>query len=127
MRKILLLICLVFTVVSFAYPNYVLPFGSYTYEYTIAGEKNKASYEFKFNGEVNFKATEKSDPDKLFYKLKGNEIIISADKTFDDNDQHIRIDSVFKFENFRNDIAMWISIGVGIFTLVLIITIPRKR
>ncbi len=130
-RKLLLLICLAFVVIGFAYPCVILPVGSYT---TKVGNIS-TSYKFAFDGtmEIVVKTNDKDSKDKeiktdAFYKLKGNKVIISLDEEFDKNDMSIQICSFYSLAGgFQNISAMIVAGGVGVIALVLILTIPRKR
>lgn len=125
LRKILLLICVAFAVLCYGYPCLIMPFGSYEYTYEVAGISTTASYTFGFDGKVTQKIGDIET--EAFYKLKGNKIVLSLDETFDDDDNEIAISSIYKLGNYTNKIGMYISIGVGVLALALIITIPSKR
>ena len=134
LRKFLLLLCLAFAVVAFGYPCFVVPFGSYDYKITNNGVTNEFSYSFKFNGTVvitNFNAEngEKESEFTSYYKLKGNKIIISPDKKFDDDNNSIMaIASIYRLgDTAFNVYACAVSIGVGLIAAVLILTFPIKK
>jgi len=125
MRKILLTISIVFVVVCYGYPCLILPFGSYKHDTTVLGEKIETVYEFKFNGQVKISVNDVGS--EYFYKLKGNEIIISEDKKFDDTDTKISISSIYNIGGAVNVIGQFVAIGVGVMALVLVLTIPKKK
>lgn len=125
MRKILLVISIAFVVLCYGYPCLILPFGEYKYETTIAGAKIETIYEFKFNGRVNISVNDAEQ--QYYYKLKGNEIIISDDKTFNDEDSKLAISSIYKIGNMVNQIGQFVAIGIGVMALVLVLTIPSKK
>lgn len=131
-RKILLLICVAFVVVCYAYPCFVLPFGSYTGTMGDGDSKVEVSMTFGFDGKVKTKIGDHSQEE--YYKISGNSIIISSDKTFDDNDVEIKLDSMYNFAlsegilelEVQNNIGFYMTIGVGILAIVLIV-LPNKR
>ncbi len=129
MRKILLILCIAFVVVCYGYPCFVLPIGTYKYTATTKiGDKEistTTTYEFDFKGNAVIKNGDVETEYK--YKLKGDEIILSLDEEFDDNDLKIQISSMYKLNGAINSIGMWITIGVGVLAFVLVITIPRKN
>lgn len=130
-RKFLLLICLAFVVIGFAYPCVILPVGSYTSK---VGDIS-TSYKFAIDGTMEIVVKTKGKDDKenqikkdAFYKLKGNKVIISLDEEFDDKDLSLQICSFYSLTGgFQNISAMVIAGGVGFIALVLILTIPRRR
>ncbi len=125
MRKILLILSIVFVVVCYGYPCVILPFGTYKYETTMFGSKIETTYEFKFNGKVKIGINDEKT--EYYYKLKGNEIIISDDKKFDDNDSKIAISSIYNIGGAINQVGQFLAIGVGVMALVLVCTLPKKK
>ena len=123
-RKILLLICVAFVVVCYGYPCFLLPFGNYEYKQEVAGAEITSSYSFAFNGKFTHKVGDIET--EGFYKLKGNNIILSEDETFDDNDVQIKLTSMYEFNNHINKIGIYSTIGIGILSLILIVTIPKR-
>lgn len=139
MRKIFLLLCVAFAVVCYAYPCFVLPFGTYNYDYMnqYTQKMETATLQFGFNGKV-----VDQDGVEMFYKLNGTEIIISEDEKFD-----AATDMVVKYKNiyqlhvpadgvdekpaavltYRNVIGLYVTIGIGVVAVLLVITIPRKK
>ena len=132
-RKILLLICVAFVVVFYAYPCFILPFGSYTGEIGDGETKYEVSMTFGFDGKVKTKIGEYEQEE--YYKIDGSSIIISEDKTFDDNDTEIRLNSVYQYTledgsltlDVQNDIGMYMAIGIGVFAVILILLPNRRR
>ena len=125
MRKILLILSIVFVVVCYGYPCLILPFGTYKHETTMMGSKIETTYEFKFNGKVKIAINDASE--EYYYKLKGNEIIISDDKTFNDDDSKISISSIYNIGGAINQIGQFVAIGIGVMALVLVCTLPKKN
>lgn len=125
MRKILLLLSIVFVVFCYAYPCFVLPFGAYKYETTYGGVKVETTYQFKFNGKVKIKSGELEH--ELYYKVKGNELILSEDKEFTEDDSKVEMASMYKIGEAVNAIGQYTAIGVGVLSLLLVITIPKKK
>ncbi len=142
-RKIVLLLCVAFVVVAYGYPCLIIPFGSYENKTTVADITTETSYSFKFNGKVKVvvEVYGKDNKDEalkteseLYYKLKGNKIIISEDKEFSEDveggDTVVYISSIYRVNDlldYFNVYACAITIGVGIVAVALILTIPRKR
>ena len=129
-RKIVLLICIAFVVVCYGYPCLMLPFGSYTYTYKVGEETKEISLQFNFNGTV----IEDGKKEVSYYKLKGREIIISDDKTFDESDEVVKINNLYELNRdyvltsvtLKNNIAMYITIGVGVLAVIMILTAPNR-
>lgn len=131
-RKLLLILCLAFGVLAFGYPCLVLPVGNYS----MTVDKVTTSYQFNWNGKGTMKITLNPDEGEkqetttdFYYKLDWkNGVKISADETFDDDDITLPISNIFRLgSKFKNQIAMWISIGVGVLDLLLVLTIRKKR
>ena len=131
-RKLLLLICIAFVVIGFAYPCVVLPVGSYSAK---TGINEVTSFSFSFDGKVEIEVRQevKDGEDtsvitKGYYKLEKDKVIISTDDEFDKNDLHIRISSFYRLEGGYQNIASMIVAGsVGVIALFLILSIPSKR
>ncbi len=131
-RKILLLICVAFVVVCYAYPCFVLPLGTYNGEIGNGENVVEVSLKFDFNGKVKIKMAESESEQN--YKLSGNYVIISEDEAFDDKDLKIKLNSIYNFAmnegivdiNMQNDIGMYMAIGIGAFAIILIL-LPNRR
>lgn len=132
-KKIVLLICVAFVVVCYAFPCFILPFGSYKGEIGSGESKVNVEMNFGFDGKVKTKIGDVKQTQ--YYKLNGNEIIISDDKTFDDSDVKIKLDSMYQFSlangglgvEMQNDIGMYMAIGVGALAVVFILLPSRRR
>lgn len=139
MRKIILILSFVFLAITYIFPCFILPIG--TYKGTIKDNETKIelSLKFKFTGKVETKSG-KNDSISYYYKIKGDEIIISDDKTFNNEDIKVSIDSFnkinavsltndmsFGIAEYENKIASFITYGVLVLDAVLIITIPKKK
>lgn len=122
MKKFLLLLCIVFVVVCYGYPCFILPFGEYKGKTEILGISQEASFNFKFDGTVKLKSTigSTSVEKDYFYQLKGNTVVISVDKTFDETDSKIQINNMYKLGELTNTIGMIITIGVGVLATALV-------
>ncbi len=127
MRKILLIICVAFVVLCYGYPCFILPFGEYSKTYELAGVSVEETYKFNFNGTCVHSLGELTT--EYHYKLSGNDVILSINDTFDDEDDFtISINSMYNVGNgFFNQVGMYVAIGVGVAALLLIVTIPRKN
>ncbi|MBR6778974.1 MAG: hypothetical protein IKM43_02345 [Clostridia bacterium] len=125
MRKILLLICIAFVVVCYGYPCLVLPFGEYTYTTKVADQEITSTIKFNFKKKATWTIGDLSAT--YNYKLKGNEVVLSLDDTFDNEDDvKLSISSIYRLGEYNNQIGLWTTIGVGVAALVLVITIPKK-
>jgi hypothetical protein len=132
LRKVLLFLSLAFIVVCYGIPCVILPLG--TYETTIGSGDSAVTFEMKFDfkGNVKTKSSESEEWSSMFYKLKGQTVIISSDKEFDDSDMKMSIENMYEVNypivgSLKNDIGFYIAIGVGILDLLLIATIPSKK
>ena len=130
-RKLLLLICIAFVVVCYGYPCLILPLGSYTYNYEdLEGNKQEMSLQFNFNGTL---IVDGSD-NVSYYKLKGDKVIISNDKNFEEEAFELKIKNFYELEgdlvvtdlSLKNNIAMYSTIGVGALAVVLVLITPNK-
>lgn len=132
-RKIVLTLCIVFAVVAFGYPCFVIPFGSYDYKLTSNGETKQFSYAFKFDGTVvktdyNVDTGEKEQVTTMYYKYKGNKIILSVDDKFGDEDEVMAIASIYRLGNTAfNVYGCAVAIGVAVIAAALVLTAPIKR
>lgn len=125
-RKIVLILCVAFVVVCYGYPCFILPFGEYVRSTEVGNIQIEAKYNFDWDGTVT-KEDEFGLTTKYYYKLKGNEVLLSVDENFDDYDISISINSLYNIDNgYFNQVGYYVAIGVGILALVLIITIPRR-
>ena len=127
LRKIVLILCVAFVVVCYGYPCFILPFGEYVRTTEIGNITTESTYNFDWDGTVT-KEDEFGFTTKYYYKLKGNEVLLSVDENFDDDyDISISINSLYNIDNgYFNQVGYYVAIGVGILALVLIITIPRR-
>lgn len=127
MRKILLIICVAFVVLCYGYPCFILPFGEYSKTYELAGVSIEETYKFDFHGKCVHSLGELTT--EYHYKLSGNDVILSVNDTFgDEDDSTISINSMYNVGNgFFNQVGMYVAIGVGVAALLLIVTIPRKN
>ena len=143
MRKLLLLLCVAFAVVGFCYPCVIFPFTDYTCTIKIAETDVTTSYNFKLNGKVDITIKTSNsllntkDTKTKYYKLdfKNRKVLINDTKEFE-NAQGFSIDNIYnlnmgsgvkELDLYKNKIAMWTSVGIGIFAVLLIITIPKKH
>lgn len=132
LRRILLLICLAFVVVIYAFPCFVLPFGTYKATYTdpITEEKETECWKFGFDKTI------KDEDGNLvyYYRLKGDKIELANDEEFSST-KEISLSNAYTFDvdfvlyqlKFVNSIGIWASVGIGVLALVCIITIPNRK
>ena len=126
-RKILLLICVAFVVVCYAFPCFTLPFGSYKGEIGVGELKVEKTLTFDFNGKVKVKTGK--DEREHYYKLDGNYVVISEDNKFDDQDMKVKLNSMYSLDygtELINNVGMYMAIGIGALAVILIL-LPNKR
>ena len=94
MRKLLSLLCILFVVVCYAYPCFVLPFGEYKLEKVIS-EDQKIELTLKFDlNKVTI--TEGKIEEVYYYKVDGNQIVLSEDTNFTEDDNFkLQLNSIF--------------------------------
>ena len=127
-RKLILILCVAFVVVCYGYPCFILPFGEYVRTTEIGNAKVEAKYDFNWDRTVNHE-DELGITTKYYYKLKGNDILLSLDDDFEgDTNITISINSLYNISNgYFNQVGMYVAIGVGVLALLCIITIPRRN
>ena len=134
-RRILLLICLAFVVVCYAYPFFVMPFGEYAYSTTTEGVTSTVTYKFAFGGqgEVTTKIGGVASSTKFTYKTSGQKVLIKNEDSSGEyeltlgNMYQVSLGMLGTTVNLKNNIGMWISIGVGAVAVVAIIWPSRRR
>lgn len=129
LKKLLLLVCVAFAVVCYAYPCFILPFGTYSGVRGTGESKVDISVSFGFNGKAEYK--QGNSTSEKYYKLEGNKVILSDDDKFDNSDIEIQLTSMYKLSvdadvSMSNNIGMSIAIGVGALAVILIL-LPSKR
>lgn len=129
MRKLLSLLCILFVVVCYAYPCFVLPFGEYKLEKVIS-EDQKVELTLKFDlNKVTI--TEGKIEQVYYYKVDGNEIVLSDDTNFTEDDNFkLQLNSMYEIgygEKATNDIGMYIAIGVGVLAVILVLLPSKKK
>lgn len=126
MRKFLLLFSIAFVFICYIFPFFVLPFGTYKIEQEITpGTKIESTYKFKLNGkfEINISGVKQ----EFYYKVKGNKLIVSEDKEFNDKDQKIELGSVYNINGAINSTGKYIAIGVESVALLMALSLPSKK
>ena len=126
-RKILLLICMAFIALVYAYPCVMMPFGSYSGSIGSGDSKVERTMTFDTKGKVKIKTAD--DEREHYYKMDGRTVIISEDETFNEDDYSVRLNSIYEFnyENqMVNNIGLYMTIGVGALMFLLIV-LPNKR
>lgn len=131
-RRIILLLCLVFAIFVYAFPCFVLPFGTYkaTYTNALTQETETAYMSFTFDGKI------KDEDGNIvnYYRLKGNKIEVSDDEDFSSthalsltNAYTVTLTPLGYEIKYINQIGLWASVGVGVLALLCIVTIPSRR
>ncbi len=127
LRKILLILCVAFVVLCYGYPCFILPFGEYVSSMEVANVTVETKYNFNWDGTCTYEDITGTIT-KYYYKLSGNDVLLSENDNFDDDDNvSISINSLYNIGNgYFNQVGMYVAVGVGVLALLLIITIPRK-
>lgn len=135
-RKIFLTLAIAFVVLCYGYPMFILPFGSYKYNYKVGDQTKTVELQFKWDGSY------KLDDSTGFYKLKGNKIYLNDTKDFGnlDDKTYMIISNMYnvKFSmpigesadvsvQFSNKIGEYVAIGIGVVSLLLVLSIPNRR
>ena len=124
MRKLLLILCLAFVIVCYGYPCLVIPFGTYLCKTEELGEEVISTIKFGFDKKAEYTIGDITTD--VYYKLSGNTVILSVDEEFNDSDMEITIGSIYRIGEYNNLVGLITTIGIGIFALCLIITIPKR-
>lgn len=140
-RKLFLTIAIAFVVLCYGYPMFILPFGSYNYEYKVADTKHTVTLTFKFDGSYKM-AEGETVIDGGYYKLKGNKIYLNDEKNFDDVSEldSMTINNMYNVKSsftiggvefaareFQNKVGVYIAIGVGVLSLLMVLSFPNRR
>lgn len=128
-RKIFLTLTIALVVLCYAYPMFVLPFGSYTYK----KDDLQGTATFKIDGSYSIKLGDSETTG--FYKVKNGKIYIGDEKDVDTSDDGSAIATVNNFYSItilnaklENPIGKYSMLGIGVVSLLLVLSIPdRKR
>lgn len=140
-RKLLLLLCIAFVVIGYAYPCVVLPVGTYNGQIS---ETETRSYKFGWGGMVDITSKVKNEKEEQeaavtitqYYKLKGDRILICENEKFEENVEELQICSIYKISgigdegqnaNCTNIGSIVLTSCVGFVAVLLILSIPSKR
>ncbi|MBE7077012.1 MAG: hypothetical protein E7374_03905 [Clostridiales bacterium] len=133
MRKILLLLCIAFVVVCYAYPCLICPFGEYENKTTVGNVTTTSTLKFNFNGKVE-QTTQvgdsKAQKTEYYYKLKkDNKVAIYEDKDCKNEIVRMNIDSIYELNfltEYKNNVGFYTAIGVGVLAVLLVLW-PSKK
>lgn len=135
-RKLFLTLAIAFVVLCYGYPMFILPFGTYKYNYKVGDKTETVELQFKWDG--SYKLGENTG----FYKLKGNKIYLNDTKDFGnlEDKNYMIISNMYnvKFSmplggsadvsvQFSNKIGEYVAIGIGVVSLLLVLSIPNRR
>lgn len=126
MRRILLLLCVVFVALAYAVPCFVLPFGSYEQTSEVAGVSVKTTLSLTINGEAKYKIGDTEEV-KCFYKIKDGEVNLYLEKDSEEVFQTLTINSFNKLNGMKNKIGDYITIAFGVIAVVGILLPYKKR
>lgn len=136
-RKIFLTLTIALVVFCYGYPMFVLPFGDYKYSYKVGDATKTITMNFKFDGSY---AVKGDAPETTgYYKVKKGKLYLASSKDdlkeVDENDG-VPISNMYEFGyelgtlgnvKFENTIGKYTMIGVGVLSLLLVISIPNRR
>lgn len=136
-RKIFLTLAIALVVLCYGYPMFVLPVGNYKYSYKSGEETKTATLTFRFDGSYSldgFGASELTG----YYKVKNGKLFFNDTKDFSavDEEDGIKITNVYELTmdvgtssswTFENAIGKYTMLGVGVLSLLLVLTIPSSK
>lgn len=132
LRRILLLLCLAFVVVVYAFPCFVLPIGNYEAKYKniLTNEEETKTLTFTFDKTIK----DENGDVVYYYRMKGNKIELSNDQEFTSSTE-ISLSNAYTIiftplgieMKFVNKIGVWATVGVGVVALLCVITIPSRK
>lgn len=136
-RKLLLILSIAFAVFAFGYPCMIFPYTNYTYTYTEKEVEISSTLKFQLNGRVKITGDTSLgslglvEQENYYYKIsfKDQKVLISDTKEFE-NAMKLDINNIYSLggnNGYTNNVAKWTSLGVGVVTLLLVLTIPTKR
>ena len=136
-RKIFLTLAIALVVFCYGYPMFVLPFGDYKYNYKVGDQTKTATMSFKFDGSYALKDGELEQTG--YYKVKKGKIYFADNKDDlknKDESDGMSVSNMYEigFEfgslgsvKFENTIGKYTMIGVGVVSLLLVLSIPDRR
>lgn len=124
MRRILLLLCVVFVVVAYGYPCFALPFGTYKHTIEYDGVKTTTTLNLKFDGTAVMKVGEIENTYK--YKINDGEVELFVEGDENEPVFEIEIHAFNKLGNLTNMVGTYISIAFGVVALIAIF-LPYKK
>ena len=131
-KRILLLLCIAYVVICYGFPFFTLPFGEYTFtdSITVAGVTTNYTYIYKFEfggkGKATIKSGDTSTSKEFTYSFNGNKVKLKENDSGDEYE--FTLNNMYEFTSMslslkpmtaRNDIGMWISVGVGALATIL--------
>ncbi len=136
-RKLLLILSIVFAVFAFGYPCMIFPYTNYTFTYSEKDVEISSTLKFQLNGRVKITGDSSLgsiglvEQENYYYKIsfKDQQVLISDSKEFE-NSMKLDIKNIYSLgsnEGYTNNVAKWTSLGVGVVALLLVISMPTKR
>lgn len=136
-RKIFLTLAIALVVFCYGYPMFVLPFGDYKYSYKAGDQTKSVSVNFKFDGSY---VTKDGDAEVTgYYKVKKGKLYLADTKEAlkeVEESEGITISNMYEFGyefgslgsvKFENTVGKYTMIGVGVVSLLLVLSIPDRR
>lgn len=138
LRKVILMLCILFAVAAFGFPCFVVPFGSYDGEayQNISDEikiQYRYSYEFSFDGKVvytkmSYDKKEELERKEFYYETYKNKIFFSEDGVNFNHEEYLTIASIIRLgDGSFNVYSCAVSIGIAVIAGALVLTAPNKR
>ena len=136
-RKLLLILSIVFAVFAFGYPCMIFPYTNYTFTYSEKDVEISSTLKFQLNGRVKITGDSSLgsiglvEQENYYYKIsfKDQKVLISDSKEFE-NSMKLDIKNIYSLggnEGYTNNVAKWTSLGVRVVALLLVISMPTKR
>ena len=136
-RKLLLILSIVFAVFAFGYPCMIFPYTNYTFTYSEKDVEISSTLKFQLNGRVKITGDSSLgsiglvEQENYYYKIsfKDQQVLISDSKEFE-NSMKLDLKNIYSLgsnEGYTNNVAKWTSLGVGVVALLLVISMPTKR
>lgn len=130
-RKIYLTLVIALIVLCYGYPMFILPFGSYTYKEKVGETTTEVSVKFAFDGSYSMKAGGLETTG--YYKVKNGKIYFSSTKDVDTSNDTgaMSIANMYTItsgnEKIVNNIGQYTMLGLGVLSLLLVVTIPSSK
>ena len=130
-RRIYLTLIIALVVLCYGYPMFILPFGSYTYKEKVGDAVVEYSIKFQFDGSYSMKVGELESSG--YYKVKNGKIYFDTDKEVDTSSDSgaMSLTNMYTITSdtakIVNNIGQYTMLGLGVLSLLLVVTIPNGK